>query len=310
MTLVVVRVDADAVEVLTDSLVYNPTSVQMAECSKATLYPHLGTVSVTQGAHELSEFWHAAVVGDPTRVRSLDDLDARAAEVLPEAWALLGHREGIREFAFITVAGWSPGRERFTALRYDSRAAFAPEEISGLFSFPLPANKVGQPPRTDQQWVALAKKAHDRHSLASVMTGRKVFIGGGLVLTRLERGRSEHREIYRFPQGQGNADWRRMLVGTLHPLGQLGPCVCGQGQPAAVCHLRWISPDSPCSCESGKTWAECHRIDPDSEQARAYWREHADDFWRWSRGLAAVYRAARPDEDAHPPPVVVPPARS
>lgn len=139
--------------------------------------------------------------------------------------------------------------------------------------------------------------------LSGFAEGTKTSIGGDLVLTRLERGQAVQRRVHSFPRD----DWqmRQMLICSLHPYGQLGPCLCGSGQPYLVCHLRWFPEDRLCPCESGKAFADCHRIGPDTRQAQEHWRRHAKDFRRTRRELAEAYERLRPGENGPPPPRVV-----
>ncbi len=65
----------------------------------------------------------------------------------------------------------------------------------------------------------------------------------------------------------------------------------------------------PCLCGSRKPLAECHRVDPYSDESKAYLQKHASDFHESQARLAANWRRGQPDaEPVAPPPVLVPPA--
>jgi hypothetical protein len=130
------------------------------------------------------------------------------------------------------------------------------------------------------------------------MDGPKVIIGGDVLRTRLTRGEHQQHVIHTFPMRGGQ--WRRSLIGTLHPEGQLGPCQCGSGVPQATCHLLARDTSQPCPCLSGKSLADCHLIGPGDRRVLDYYLEHRKDYELTRPELAAAYRRARPAE--HWPP--------
>ena len=93
-------------------------------------------------------------------------------------------------------------------------------------------------PRTPKQWTQLVKAAHAEWTLGGTLLAEtlgRVWIGEEVVRTCLTRGGHDQQVIHRFPR-QG-AQWRRALIGSLSPEGQMGPCWCGSGLPYCACHL-------------------------------------------------------------------------
>jgi uncharacterized protein YchJ len=153
-------------------------------------------------------------------------------------------------------------------------------------------------------WQEFAEAAYAQHSLP--LDKPKTMVGGALMLTRLERDSVTQRRLFTLPDD----DWRfrQMVIGTVHPYGQLGPCPCGSGQPYAVCHLPSYDPAWPCPCTSGKAFVDCHRIEPFVPENMNHWVEHAEDFHRTREPLRAAWRARFPDAPEPTPPVIIRPS--
>ncbi len=126
----------------------------------------------------------------------------------------------------------------------------------------------------------------------------KVFIGADVVRTRLARGVHDQQVIHEFPMR--GAQWRRGLIATYSPEGQMGPCVCGSGLPFCACHLVMGDPARDCPCGSEEPFEQCHRIAPDDHRVLAYYRQHRQDYELLRPELAAAYRHARPGENWPP----------
>lgn len=286
MTLLAVRVHDDRIELVTDSLAYS--AVQFHRCSKVDLFPHIDAAVAGRGVTALVEEWRRYVDGAFQFYADFDDLVQIAEQVLPEMWAdlqpaiessLLG---GVRT-AEVVQAGWSPTRECFAAFRYMSDDGFVARRIEDFWSGPALA--APQAPASDADWVAVAEAIYETCGIA---LGTKAPMGGDIFLTRLERGQVSHRRIHRLPDD----DWRyrQMCIGSLHRLGQLGPCACGSAKPYARCHLRGVPPTWPCPCnEDGKVFVDCHRVteaEIDEHLAR-----YPDDFVRTQKALRAAWAA-------------------
>jgi len=299
MTLVAVAVQPDHAEILTDTFTWSASSLRHGFSSKITLLPHLDTAVMAQGCYELGIVWEAAVASDPAGVSGFDALDVKARELLPLMWEEVEGRTGERSSSQVLHVGWSADAGRFVGRRYSSEDDFAGTDLpEGVFVHPSRGEPV-EVPADVGGWVALGKDLHARYALAPVMTGNHVNIGGDLILSRLERGSATQRRVHTFPTD--GEQFRRMMIGSLHPLGQLGPCVCGSGQPYLVCHMRWLEEGAPCPCGSGRAFEDCHRINPRSPQAVLHWRRHAGDYRRTRQELQRTYRQARPGEDPGPP---------
>lgn len=294
MTMVAFRVQPDCAEILTDSLAYDANCLNLAPSAKVTVLAPLDTAVIAQGPTHLAMRWKGLLCG-PTG--DFDHLDEAAQEHLPTVWAQMEGEErladGPGEHGAVFHVGYSPRHRRFKAYAYSSLDAFRSTDLTehALFCMPPPTSAIARVPAADEDWVALAKTVHDEWALAPLMSGLQVPIGGDVIHTRLDVGAAVQRRLHRFPNA--GRDFRTMLIGSLHPAGQLGPCVCGSGRPFMVCHL---DTKIDCPCKSGKRLEDCHRVDPAGPQARQHWREHAADFRRTRDDLAAAYRWWQSDE--------------
>lgn len=292
MTLVAIKVARDHVEVLADTLSYANQFADLAFVSKGQLLPHLEAAVFTSGPGELDEWPDELRRFDPGSER-FDALDPLATAALPLLWERvnpaawpgpkLTERDiqvGARGWVF--HVGWSPSQQRFQGFEYTSCDGWVSNEITDMplySSLPAKGRVNGDvAPTTDAEWVQLADDLFEEYALASWHKGAsKGVFGGDLILTRLDRGGvASQRRIGNIPID--DARFRRALVGTCHPSGQLGPCPCGSGGPYAVCCPGYFDPFKPCMCGSGELFGECHRIDPESIDAAEYWTEHVGDF--------------------------------
>jgi hypothetical protein len=309
VTLIAFRIEEDYAEILTDTLTYGLGEAEFCQTSKVRLFPHVDAAMMARGASELGAYWLAILDSDPPGAQSFDAWGATAQRRLPELWAMMRDKEGTRDVGEIFHVGWSESRGRFVGSELNSTNGFQSRDLTeqGFFSAP-DLTEPPEPPSSVEEWVSFAERVYDECSLASYMTKRKCFIGGDLILTRLERGHAVQRRVHSFPVD----DWkyRQMMIGSLHPLGQLGPCICGQGQPYALCCLRGMEPTAPCPCKNGRTFGDCHQIDvfsPEHQmQAVTHWAHHREDFVRTRDELAAAFQAAFPDMQLEPPIAVIP----
>lgn len=185
--------------------------------------------------------------------------------------------------------GYSPSRARFRAVAIAADDGCRPVDVDGMFVIPSPfcfrfsdlelnryvadiatgprpgdeanlAALKGLPraagaPATPEEWAALALLARrDRTLTATTSTRLKVFVGGELWHTRLERGLIVQARTLTFDdEGEEMA---AITAGTLHPLGQTGPCPCGSAKTYLECCLVGHG-DEPCSCGSGTSFGAC-----------------------------------------------------
>lgn len=194
----------------------------------------------------------------------------------------------------VFLVGYSHERARFRAVGYSTHNAFIPFDIEGLHVMPAPftvrpsdvelarfraeVNKAPRSndaanlahleslprtlpaPETAEEWVALAMQARqDRSVSVAVNTRLKVFVGGDLHLTRLERGLVSTTRLLSF--NDRGEELAAIMAGTLHPFGQAGPCTCGSGARYVDCCLAEIAGE-PCLCGSTRPLAECCMLSP------------------------------------------------
>lgn len=294
MTLIAVQALRDRAHILTDTLAYSIAGASFIETSKVTVLEASDLAVTAKGPTELAAAWlyelRAHGAGD-----RLDDVLDRAQDVLPRVWEQLPARQESREQGWLYNVGWSDARQRFVAIEHVASNGFEPVEIGQAGVFTNPGVAAGRKLSSDGQWVELGKTIYQTHAVR--YDEPKHLLGGRLILTTLQRGSSSHRVLHRFPDD----DWsfRKMVIGTLHPLGQIGPCACGSGQPQLVCHLAYALPGWPCPCTSGEPFDTCHRVEITDDVFR-HWATHADDFHRSRDALRAVWRAEYPDDDLQP----------
>lgn len=228
----------------------------------------------------------------------VDRAPARLDAVWDELVVTTEHRNAIHGTEFglprsVAIAvGYSDRAGEFRAHAWASDDYFAPQELAGVFVMPSPLTarpselELGRlrgtlvnlhglsyavsiardldrqpaltPPTTDEEWAALAQTIRRDRALADLYSGLKMYVGGDALLTRLERGSSSTRRLVTFDDD--GAEFAQMMAGSLHPVGQLGPCACGSGRPAVDCCLRELD-DQPCPCGSTATFATCCRVE-------------------------------------------------
>jgi hypothetical protein len=286
VTLIAIRTGQTFAEVLTDTLTYSVGEAVFTQSDKVRAFPVLQMAVTAKGPAELGAEWAFQLDRfGPSMVDDLDEVDLIAPQALAQIWAEIEKDPGTRERGWVYNVGWSPSRQRFVATEFDSARDFEPREVGpGTFSNPAVTD-----PAPD--WRVFGEAAYAECSL--VLDKPKTMIGGALMLTRLEREGITQRRLLTLPDD----DWRfrQMVIGTVHPYGQLGPCVCGSGQPYMLCHLPSYNDEWPCPCTSGQPFRECHRIDPFSTDCMNHWVEHAEDFYRTREPLRATWRARFPD---------------
>jgi hypothetical protein len=187
------------------------------------------------------------------------------------------------------IIGYSASQERFRAVGFASDTDFEPFEVEGLHVMPSPfsmrpsdlelnrfVDAVSQdtrpgdaenlavlralPPRpaaptTPLEWAALAMQARQDRSIdATVSTRLKVLVGGELWHTNVQRGAIFQARTLTF--NDSGDELAAIMAGTLHPLGQQGPCPCWSGQRYMDCCLAKIA-DDPCLCGSRQALKAC-----------------------------------------------------
>ncbi|HEY3546250.1 MAG TPA: SEC-C domain-containing protein [Propionicimonas sp.] len=291
MTLIACATWPDHAEMLTDTWSYTRNGASLGRTSKVATFPHLDMAVMTQGANLVfSQTWAVAASVLATDAVDFDDYLAQAPAAIAQtdafARANLGEAVGAYGPATVVHVGWSPQMERFRAVAHASEDGFAARDLEGLFVFPSPltmhpsdleltrfaatikaeprsndqanldylrALSVADAPTTPEQWADLAQQARAR-SYLPINTRLKVFVGGSAYLTRLERGSVTTGRLFDFDDSI--AEMRRIMTGTMHPIGQVGPCPCGSGLTYRECCIE-SHIDEPCLCGSGQTMRAC-----------------------------------------------------
>lgn len=287
MTLIAIAAAEDRASILTDTWSYTRSGRDLGRASKVLPVPHLEMVTVTQGDCSFGRLWSSIV---PQMAQDVADFDgflaAGVSQVLRDAYAFAGGEARVGEVA-VFVVGWSPTASRFRAVGYSSYDGFAEFELQGLFVHPSPLSlrphdlelarfdadvaKAPRPgdaenravltslptptraPASPEEWAQLALEARQRSYLA-VSTRLKVFVGGSAMLTELERGFVGTAKLFDFDDSA--EEMARIMNGTLHPIGQAGPCPCGSGERYRDCCIAKAL-DETCYCGSGETLGAC-----------------------------------------------------
>jgi uncharacterized protein YchJ len=309
VTLVAWHITDTYAEILTDTLAYSVGEAEFTQVSKVDLFPHIDLAIAGKGPHELGALWRCEVALQAVAAAGgIDQLRDLAELALPAMWQGLEQTDGTRDTGWVWHVGWSRAQQRLVGHEFeiDSEQGLRCTERSGFSSSPALAEP-HDPPRSDAEWIAFAEAVYAEHSVAFTVGG-KTMIGGDLILTRLEHGRVSQRRIHTLP----NDDWRfrRMVIGTVHRYGQLGPCVCGSAQPYILCCLTSaFSAEWLCPCDTGVRFQDCeHRVDPMDPEAMQHWIDQRQDFYDTQDELRARWLKAFPD-DPRPVPValIIPP---
>lgn len=311
MTLVAIRTDGDRAQVLVDTLAYGPGDADYEHSNKVRTLAHLDTVIIGKGASfPASELY----VHVDTYCQLAPDFETMATEAprfLKQAWeaAPEHERNGRSGVSTTWLVGWSARSGRYVALQYDSRSDFQPREVArgSVLMDPVPP-VVPDEPQDDDAWAALGESVYEQCSVALDHRHAQTMIGGGLILTSLSRGRIEQRRLHTLPDD----DWRfrQMVIGTVHRYGQIGPCICGSGQPYLICHLPSFDPSWPCPCDHKRErlFVDCHRLTPADPGVFDHWIAHADDFHRTQDELRHAWDQRFPDAPRAQPPQIIKPA--
>lgn len=301
MTLVAFTLSEDSATVVTDSMAYGPQLIDLHFAKKVTALPSLPMVIAAQGLVTIRERWSGVATDCVDILKDMDQADKLAPLILRGAWEdePRGRRE--RDDTTIFHVGWSPSRKRFAATAFHSADDFEAIDLTGhaLFSSPAAMHDTVVPV-SDRDWAVFAEAIYVDSALDNDVGWFKRPLGGDVVATTMTVGADiQQRTVHQYPT-QGWR-WREMLIGTLAPGGQLGPCVCGSGMPFVMCHLgRQIAGPLfglTCPCGSTKDFEDCHlvRIDASAEK---FWSMAKKDFARTAPALRAAWEACSRREAA------------
>lgn len=123
-------------------------------------------------------------------------------------------------------------------------------------------------PETAADWIDLAQLARDERALQGEFL--RVLVTRRLWLTTLRRGESSTQAIHEFDDTNPET-LARMLMGSLHPIGQWLPCDCGEtGKPTVECCFA-DALDEPCGCGSQKLFRDCCLIERSEVRPDLLW---------------------------------------
>jgi hypothetical protein len=301
VTLIAFHAHQDGAEVMTDTLAYDHVARHVSETTKVLALPSLDAVTMIQGSTIFGQGWFDHAQDLAADVDTLDEFLGRVRKALVALWADLSadvawQRTRPLSRSAVFVIGPSERLGRYVATLFASADEFVPHRHDGLFVLPSPltmrpsqfeldrldghlAQHLGlaAPAAADMlrrlpdapepagwsaaDWRRLALSCHRDRALVDLYSGLKTYVGGDVVLTHLAAGMIESEVLHRFPTD--GPEWEAMLRYSLHPIGQLGPCSCpegdAEGRPAIECCLPDLF-ERPCPCGSGETFAGCCKV--------------------------------------------------
>ena len=285
MTLIGIATYGDHAEFITDTAWYTRYVEQLGVTTKHMTLNHFDAAVLTGGNSEFGDYAMVSARKLSDVSSSFDDMVPRFQGTLRSIMAdipqhpddnnstafLVGYSESAGEFVIYVYAqeqDWKPLRVRqwlmptpwsfrpsgIEARRVghdmlnadESRATLWPEADRLWKSKPT-----WTPPTTDQQWIDLAKAAHEQRTVDDYC---QVLVLGAIVHTRLDREAVTTRTLCHLEHT--NEQFAAIFASTRHPLGQMQACWCDSGETYRDCHLRPYWAD-PCGCRSGRTFYEC-----------------------------------------------------
>lgn len=292
MTLIAIATYGKHAEFVVDTMSYSRNATSFGQTTKTRLLHHLDTAILTQGDSRFGDIASAAIKVLSGAVTGFDDLAEHAHTVVRGAWEsdgfakdypssvfLVGYSEGAGEFRAFSFSSDRDDFERqalLTPLVMPSPFDYAPSAleldrtvhslkqdeggVSDEYLRRLQVDWASRPgfsaPRNKGEWQGLTQKCRQQRALDPSRI--RTPVGGAAHHTRISRGKSSTHVIHQFDDS--GAELMKLVAGTVHPLAQQAPCVCGSGQSYRECclvqHL-----DSPCNCDSGETLGECCAID-------------------------------------------------
>lgn len=298
MTFVAAYADDQTAWLVTDTATYTPNLRTLDRgANKVRTLPSIDAAYLVQGSTQFG--WHVAGMVDRLLLEDFDELTAGAPRLLRAVWAevVADPPDGVPLGLSLAVfVGWSPAAARFRAIAYGSHDGFEPQPVDGLLLYPTPwtnrpsayelaeVAEMGQPlvdlTGLDDVAAVLAWRAArpdvetpgslpEMGALAAWVRAEqpsqptKIPMLGAAWATVLGRGVAMQTKVAEFDDSP--ATLAPVLAGTMHPLGQVGPCWCGSGRAQLDCHLA-DQAEAPCTCGSGYPFAACCRL-PDTDRA-------------------------------------------
>lgn len=293
MTYIAVSAAGPSADIYTDTLTYERTGLSFGHTSKVSVMPHLDTAILTRGDGMFAARWRMVAGGLAQDAVDFDNLNDVAPASLRTCWQHRPDGRGAPRDVLVIHVGYSPSRGAFHALMFDPRDDFTPQDVPGMFVVPSPFERrpsdfelteweqhragmmppdiiarnlralrdkpPGSIPANRAEWLDLALRARvDRALGIPASTGLKVFVGGDLWHTHLERGAITQERVWRF--NDAGAELVTMVRDTFHPLSQGGPCTCGSGLTAVACCTGRHNNGKPCPCGSADPFERCCSI--------------------------------------------------
>lgn len=276
MTLIAFATYGDHAELITDTTAYSAGGRDFAQTTKHLTLNHIDAVIATQGDHLFAIEAKAGLMAASSMIPTFDALIEEVPDNLRQLWKHLEMDRGeVSHEASIYLIGHSPAAGEFVAVRFLKEHDFAAEFVSGLHVTPSPftmrpqqfeLDRAGnlipddvratwlsrpdpQPPADLAAWGDLGLLVRYQRAVAS--NPIKVFVGGKLVHTRIERDLVQ--TIVLTEYDDEGEEFDQMVAGTRHPRSQHGPCQCKSGKTLLeCCELPYL--DDPCGC--GKPGSE------------------------------------------------------
>ncbi len=297
MTLLAIHADATRAQIMTDTRSADHIGRTWSRGTKFFHLAHLDAGLVTQGSSSFGNRATLLLGSDSGFSGTFDDLLSSTPAALRRAWSRLsgevtdenaehGSTVALAD-SVVFLAGYSDAAQGFVAVGFASDHDFEPRPVSGLHVQPSPFHlapstlelerlrrhfrlngldvtalgqtKTGENPAPDttEAWEALARAVRRDRALAPIASGLKWVVGGDVLLTTIERGSSTTERLLTF--GDAGEEFREMVAGTLHPMGQAGPCVCDSGKRLIDCCVQLTG--QQCPCGSGRIFGDCCSID-------------------------------------------------
>lgn len=282
MTLIAFATNGETADIITDSLIYTYGGSELRHGTKQLPLPHLDTVILTQGDSVFGDNFKGHILTMSRLAVDFDDLVNHVREEMRRVWQFARDNASAHGPSDSTafLVGYSPARGAFAGYGFASETDFEPWLVDGLHVMPSPISyrpsrleldrmatvltarelqllrnrPQPQAPLDEEEWAGLAMLAREQRACMPASTGIKVFVGGSVLHTHLERGYSETTVIHTFDDS--GAELQRMVSGTHHPQGQLGSCECGSGARYLDCCLAEHL-DEPCLCGSARPFRDC-----------------------------------------------------
>lgn len=291
MTMIAFATYGDRAEFITDTLSYHRNGANLGRTSKHLCIPHLDAAILMQGDSWFGDDAKSVAVQVSRQVATFDELVESAPAWLGDLWkarrAQVGDTASYLSDPLAILVGWSDREQEFAAYTLAAEQEFKPLRIKGTWAIPCPwtARPSGieqrrilalddpgtheqrreavdlwrnKPPlarpAAAEEWRELAKQIRKQRALETFCS---TYIGGDVLHTRLERGRSTTEKIHAYDDS--GEEFLQMIAWSYHPIAQAAACWCESGKRYVDCHLA-EQHDQPCACGSGGLFKTCCKV--------------------------------------------------